>query len=849
MLFDPETANDLKPWLVRNLEPICDAEPGALADYILALLKHNAPENEMRKELAGQLEEFLEKATGNFVNTLFTALRTKSYLPYSATSPSSGFQSSDGQSVDTGIPIPLDALMSPTGPTSPGRGRKRSLEGDDRDSRPPAKGSRLDRDGQFSRYGRNDGHRSSWGGNSARMGLSGRGDYMDGGMGIGNGSMGTQNGHARYQPPGTQRGICRDYFNNGYCARGAFCKYSHGEDAVVPSQLFPMNGGMGGMPFMPMMGNGMGNGAGASNAPYDPRERMDMRPVGNRSMYPRAPTIPREDDRTARKPGELPVIQDLTPHRPGEDHPPPGDRSAQADTSTQDIGGPGAIPMNAPNGSNGMNGMMGAPQDVDMAGPSLPYQPSGSRGFRGRGGGGRGGHGFFGGDVQSFRPERRNDKTLVVEKIPEDKLSLGSVNEWFKRFGTVTNVAVEAVSAKALVTFSNHDEALKAWKSEDAVFGNRFVKVFWHRPMGGHGQVGQRALAASAPLVANLAAKEASPTVPASTEATTPQLSASTSTNARKPSVTPSSSAAAALAAKQKLLEQQITEQKTLMSQLTTASAEEKKTIMARLRKLGEEMKPSASNSQTPPTASTPPNKARSATPSVEDKQRLERERLDKELELHAVAVTEAGGEENTEELKATLAKLKAEAASLGLSDAAEGSYSSSTYRPYRGRARGRMHRGGYRGAMRGGPPRGSMKLDLRPRKLLLKSLGGDGMQAVRDWYEPGGQVESVDTTDDGDVIVGFKSRAAAEQALAKGTSIPTVGQVQISWYQVQQPNTGAAKQAAPPNTSSGVEDKAAVNVEDRPGSPSVPDDSHMHEEMGAAGWGGDDAEDGFGML
>lgn len=39
----------------------CDAEPGALADYILALLKHNVSESEMRKELVAQLEEFLEK--------------------------------------------------------------------------------------------------------------------------------------------------------------------------------------------------------------------------------------------------------------------------------------------------------------------------------------------------------------------------------------------------------------------------------------------------------------------------------------------------------------------------------------------------------------------------------------------------------------------------------------------------------------------------------------------------------------------------------------------------------------------------------------------------------------------
>ena len=145
------------------------------------------------------------------MNTLFTALRTKSYLPYSATSPSSGVPPSNGQSDDTGIPIPLDALMAPTGPSE--RRRKRSLEGDEHEGRPPAKGPRLDRDGQFSRYGRSDGHRSSWGGQSARMGLTGRGDFMDGGMGMGNGDVGMQNGHGRYQPPGAQRGICRDYFS------------------------------------------------------------------------------------------------------------------------------------------------------------------------------------------------------------------------------------------------------------------------------------------------------------------------------------------------------------------------------------------------------------------------------------------------------------------------------------------------------------------------------------------------------------------------------------------------------------------------------------------------------------
>ena len=72
----------------------------------------------------------------------------------------------------------------------------------------------------------------------------------------------------------------------------------------------------------------------------------------------------------------------------------------------------------------------------------------------------------------------------------------------------------------------------------------------------------------------------------------------------------------------------------------------------------------------------------------------------------------------------------------MGL-DAPLPSSSSGGYRGYRGRGRG-ASRGYFRGGpvMRGGPVRGSMKLDNRPRKLLVKGVHEDGSQALRDWYE-----------------------------------------------------------------------------------------------------------------
>jgi len=74
------------------------------------------------------------------------------------------------------------------------------------------------------------------------------------------------------------------------------------------------------------------------------------------------------------------------------------------------------------------------------------------------------------------------------------------------------------------------------------------------------------------------------------------------------------------------------------------------------------------------------------------------------------------------------------------------------------------------------------MKLDNRPKKLLVKDVRGEHVQALRDWFEvypflrlavsqlikvlrqTTGHVDSLETVGSGDIIIAFKSRAAAEQ-------------------------------------------------------------------------------------
>ena len=525
---------------------------------------------------------------------------------------------------------------------------------------------------------------------------------------------------------------------------------------------------------MSMMNNAMFpgmSGMDGGNA-YDPNERMDMQ---------RAPMMRRQDVPVPTS-GELPVIQDLTPWVPPEERIPQQNLDSQHPGPSNMVVDPPTPRDNVPPGKFGHH----------------PFgQGPGSRGRRGRGGPRV--NGTFPSHTvpsdpfnvsppelqpqQPPRPDRRQDKTLVVEKIPEDRLSLGEVNDWFKQFGSVTNVAVDPPTAKALVTFAEHDQAWKAWKSEEAVFGNRFVKVYWHRPLEGRGGRGMKALEVSATLVGKLKGNEdQAATRPVVNGDTGPVASTSITSAPPKKSTASTSNALQELAAKQERLQQMITEQKALMSRLSTATAEEKQEIMAKLRKLGEDMK-------VPP----PP-------PPAEKQEDVEMEKADQHVSK-IIGGDGDGQEESTEELQAKLAKLKEEvisfflfrrcsllltitgsqAASLGIpeTDQSYGPYGGYT-RPWRGRGRGR---GGHFRA-RGGPPRASMKLDNRPRKLLVKGVPAESVEVAQNWYgvrtsssrpapnfvieseslQTTNGVESVERSADGDLVICFKTRSSAEQ-------------------------------------------------------------------------------------
>nr|XP_023698175.1 RNA-binding protein 27 isoform X2 [Paramormyrops kingsleyae] len=64
----------------HSQSPECDADPSALANYVVALVKKDKPEKDLKALCADQLDVFLQKETTGFVDKLFECLTTRNYL-------------------------------------------------------------------------------------------------------------------------------------------------------------------------------------------------------------------------------------------------------------------------------------------------------------------------------------------------------------------------------------------------------------------------------------------------------------------------------------------------------------------------------------------------------------------------------------------------------------------------------------------------------------------------------------------------------------------------------------------------------------------------------------------------
>jgi len=72
--FDEDNTEQLSKWLSKELEPLTLADPDTLAEYVIALLKHDKESHDLSVFCKEELSDFLKENTGPFVKLLFEAL-------------------------------------------------------------------------------------------------------------------------------------------------------------------------------------------------------------------------------------------------------------------------------------------------------------------------------------------------------------------------------------------------------------------------------------------------------------------------------------------------------------------------------------------------------------------------------------------------------------------------------------------------------------------------------------------------------------------------------------------------------------------------------------------------------
>lgn len=763
MLFDEAHTDDLKSWLTSELGPICDADPEVLADYVLALLKHEGPEAELQTLLTEQLEDFLAAETQPFVAKTFQAIADKAYLP---TSESHHHQAAAATTDPSNDAHTLASTSDTAADTSLGS-RKRRADHDDDDAaahdstRSPPRQTRRLQDTN-----------ATPGSDDSRAGRARERDSRERATNsAASDANGSQNEGGRRDSRPKQ--LCRDYHNKGFCPRGAGCKFEHSAD------MQPSN----------------------ANARNHPQQHQQppfhmMAPGGPNGMHGPPMMFP---------PFGAP---------PQGWHPSMGPAPGMPSNNAAP-GAPSSMNGDPQNLANRMGGQVPPPPQGLDAVPFANHQGgpfSGGMGPGGRGGAGSGrGRGRGGGPPGTFQSSRRSNTTLVIENVPADSLDLIKVNEYFKKFGTITNISIDKPGSKALVSYSQPSEAKTAHESPDVIFGNRFVKVYFQRLDE----------AAGGPA----AGSSPTPRPPTSAAATPRNIfvpgKMSNVYHARPPVAGGSNPGGASGAAgamseeRKKLLDDQRTKQAALDAQLAEQKSliakfgdkdltpEDKKQTMTQLKKLGDEIKASTEAVKAAVEAlqaaprEAPPSTAAAGADAGNwkaEKEKREKEQLDRELDLHSQGSSPSS---TTEELKKKLESLKAEAASLGIDGAAAGpaSYGFNS----RGRGRGGYiprGRGGYNAyAPRGGAamgPNRSFRIDNRTTKLKIDDLP-EGVEAdkVKQHFASFGELEAFDAAT---ATVVYKARTSAEQALRGGAEIPEVGSVKLSWIQ---PAPAAAPAAA----------------------------------------------------
>lgn len=350
-----------------------------------------------------------------------------------------------------------------------------------------------------------------------------------------------------------------------------------------------------------------------------------------------------------------------------------------------------------------------------------------------------------------------NHQTLVVENIPEDHFDEANVRHFFSQFGNIKHVSLQLFRRLAIVKYDTNAAARAAYESPKSVFDNRFVRVFWYKwetfPRPAHGRAADESF--DEPLNEHTADERAATLVKTEDDVKMEE----------------------AEEVEEEKIDLEVARRQEAAQRKQDEAKKQRETAEQQRQELDEKL-------------------------LVMDQERRRLQRLLVQKTGEPV-VEEPHASEKTKALQAQLAKLEAEARSLGIDPNAYSIPNSfDGFSPsYRGRGgfRGRPGgRGGYRGSYRGGyapSPRGSgsvMRLDNRPKTVMAIFLDGssynDNEEALRSYFLLGDMEHVVlaqhPERADG-ALVAFQQRYEGDNFMAAVSvgAVPQMGRVELSWF------------------------------------------------------------------
>ncbi|XP_031776825.1 RNA-binding protein 26 isoform X6 [Nasonia vitripennis] len=511
-----ENPDQFKAWLTAVLEPLCDADPAALAKYVYALVKKDKTLDELRVGMVEQLDVFLQQETPNFVELLFKTLETQDYkqpsdvkdeedgsrTPPTATTP----QVSQAPIVETSNIVPLNTVtttpalhINGSAPTNAVKRETRKSESEkeekEREKRPRSRGRPRSRTRSRSRSWDRDRRRSrsrehirrdrerdrsrAWRNKSPPMNIR-RHERRR--------TRSRSNSPLRSRMRDVEsRGEHRSRFRNRsptpIRSRSRSMERSKKADRLERGEL-------GRLDRMQDGGASPGGGTPTQDSNHgDVDMRLSTTSQSIQSVVAVASNMPRSGNfqgkRRCRDFDDVlteynPDAPSMEPQVPWGRHPPPPGPPMYGRGQRELISVPVAPHANSTDLPMQQQQQSHHPQHHPQQNQQQQQQrdshPTGNPLKRKQ---------AF--DFNRLGPKQRSihnssNCSLELKKVPRSLNNITQLNNHFSKFGKIVNIQVNfgGDPEAALVTFQMPNEAKSAYRSTEAVLNNRFIKVFWH---------------------------------------------------------------------------------------------------------------------------------------------------------------------------------------------------------------------------------------------------------------------------------------------------------------------------------------------------------------------------------